>query len=1041
MKKKLLIIILVFLGRTVYGQNDWENPKVFQEHREEARASFYSYSSLETALLDNPKNDPYIKCLNGMWKFHYTSKGTDNNLNFQAEDFDASHWDEIPVPGNWEMYGYGYPNYVNAGYPFSENPPLIPNSENSIGAYITHFNIDKPWTDREVYIYLGAVKSGYYLWINGKQVGYNQDSKLPAEFNITPYLKEGRNKLAVKVFQFTDGSYLEDQDFWRLSGIQRDVFLFAKPKTHITDFFAKSLLDATYSNGVFNLEVALKNTDLKTTSDLKLGYKVLNQAGEVVLFDQAITSVKKRKIKTLTFSGEIPNVKKWSAETPNLYTLVLELSDASGQLIEATSIKIGFRTSEIEDGQLLINGKPILIKGVNRHEHNPDYGHVVNKADMLADIRAMKAYNINAVRTCHYPDDPLWYKLCDEYGLYVYDEANIESHGIGYKPEKTLANKKEWQPAHVERIENMIKRDKNHASIIVWSMGNEAGTGINFLAGYKAAKVLDSSRPVHYERAERLTDIKERHTDIVAHMYASIDWVANKWLGKDSERPFIWCEYSHAMGNSTGNFKEYWDLVRGHRQLQGGFIWDWMDQGLTKYDKNGDKFWAYGGFFEPEGVYHDNNFCFNGLVDPDLKPHPAVYEVKKVYQNINFKAVNLSEGKISIENDFFFKDLKEYMLRWELIDNGKVLQTGTLQTLEVGPQEKNTLTLNITDFKKEAGHEYFLNVYALQAKATEMIPFGHIVASEQLAYGDFKDFKAENHAVINEIQLKETAESIQVIGSNFTIAVAKNTGELISYKWNHYELMETPLKPDFWRAPTDNDYGNKMQKRCAVWKNVMKDVVLKDIDFKQISNTKVTIQTTLILPTVEGEIDLVYTVQGNGQLDVNYTFEAKKSDLPEIPRIGMVFRMPKAFDNLKYYGRGPWENYTDRKTAAFVGIYSSKVSEQYFPYGRPQENGHKTDTRWLSLTNQTGLGMHVLADNELLEFSTLHHSVSDFDSGEKKRLLTPNDIVKRDFVEVHIDHKMMGVGGDTSWGAKPHKPYMYYANKPYQFGFSILIKH
>ncbi|MEJ2418619.1 MAG: glycoside hydrolase family 2 TIM barrel-domain containing protein [Exilibacterium sp.] len=693
----------------------------------------------------------------------------------------------------------------------------------------------------------------------------------------------------------------------------------------------------------------------------------------------------------------------------------------------------------MKGGQLLVNGQPILIKGVNRHEHNPDYGHVVNKNDMLADIRAMKAYNINAVRTSHYPNDPLWYKLCDKYGLYVYDEANIESHGIGYKPENTLANKSEWKAAHVARIENMIKRDKNHPSVIVWSMGNEAGTGINFLAGYKAAKVLDESRPVHYERAERLTDIKERHTDIVAHMYAPIDWVA-KWLGQDSERPFIWCEYSHAMGNSTGNFKEYWDLVHKHKQLQGGFIWDWMDQGLTKYDKSGEKFWAYGGFFEPEGVHHDNNFCFNGLVDPDLKPHPGVYEVKKVYQNINVEAVNLSEGKVSVKNDFFFKDLNDYILRWELLDNGAAIQTGSLKPLGVSPQTKKTLTLNINDFKREAGHEYFLNIYMLQAKATEMISFGQIVASEQLAFGDFKDFKAQNLAAINNIELKETENEVYAIGSNFTITVSKKTGALTSYKLNHYELIENPLKPSFWRAPTDNDYGNKMQERCSVWKDAINHVTLKDIDVKQISETKISIQTTLALPTVEGEIDLAYTVVGNGQLDVSYKFEAKKANLPEIPRIGMEFRMPKAFDNLKYYGRGPWENYSDRKTAAFVGLYQSKVSEQYFPYGRPQENGHKTDVRWLSLTNQTGLGISVVAHNEPLEFNALHNSVDDFDSGKKKQLLTPNDVAERNFVEVHIDHKMMGVGGDNSWGAKPHKPYMYYSDKPYQYSFSIILK-
>ncbi len=1035
MKPFILFIIALSFFQISFSQNDWENPEIFQQNREKARASFFSYSTLEKAKGDKPENEVYIKCLNGKWKFNFTDHSDQGIPNFQNIGFDDSKWDEIPVPGNWEMYGYGYPHYTNVVYPFKSNPPFIQDSQNSVGSYITYFEVDGNWLNREVYIQLGSVKSGYYLWINGKKVGYNQDSKLPAEFNITPYLKEGTNKLAVKVFKFTDGSYLEDQDFWRLSGIQRDVYLYARPKIHISDFFAKALLDANYENGEFSLETDIKNTT-KKASNLKLQYQILDADGNNVLSKETSLKSNPSSIHTVSFTGEIPKVNTWSAENPYLYTLLLNLEDNKGKTIEATSIKLGFRTSEIKGGQLLVNGKPILLKGVNRHEHNQNYGHVVNEENMLADIKMMKLNNINAVRTSHYPNDPLWYKLCDQYGLYIYDEANVESHGIGYNPKNTLANKPEWKAAHVERILNMVERDKNHPSIIVWSMGNEAGTGPNFLEAYKAIHARDKNRPVHYERAEKETDITEHHTDIISNMYAPIDWVANRWVGTDAERPFIWCEYSHAMGNSSGNFKEYWDLVRNNRQIQGGFIWDWMDQGLVKYNEEGTKFWAYGGYFEPEGVYNDGNFCFNGLVNPDLTPHPGLFEVKKVYQNIHFKNLNISEGTITIMNEHFFNDLNNYLIHWDLIENGKVVQTGRFEPTGLSPQTEKEFSLGLKDFKAKNGREYFLNIYAVQGKDTYMIPFGHMVASEQFALSTFEKMFVKP-TTSSKMMLKDTNEAILITGENFTANVSKKTGAITSYKLNNYELMNDPLVPTFWRAPTDNDFGNKMPQRAEVWKEVMKNATVESVTSKTVSPSELSVNTTLKLPTVEGEIEINYSIYSDGTITVNYKFEAKKTDLSEIPRIGMVFRMPKEFNNLQYYGRGPWENYIDRNTGAFVGLYQSKVAEQYVAYGRPQENGHKTDTRWLRLTNQSGLGFNIQANEQPFEFNALHHSTEDFDSGKKKLLKSPADIKERDFVEVHLDHKMMGVGGDDSWGSRPHKPYMYYSDKVYNYSFTI----
>lgn len=1034
MKQLILVIFIIILSQNLFCQNDWENPEIFQHNREKAHATFYPYSSIDNALQNNPTEEEYIRFLNGKWKFEYASTASKRNLEFFKLDFDDSKWDEIPVPGNWEMYGYGYPVYTNARYPFDKNPPFINESQNAVGSYITYFDMSEKWKDRDIYIQLGSVKSGFYIWVNGEKVGYSQGSKLPSEFDITSYLKTGKNKIALQVFKFTDGSYLEDQDFWRLSGIQRDVILFARTNTHINDFFAKASLDKNYQKGVFNLDVAIKNNSPKNNKDYTLKYQILDSNGKEISANQSVFTVDK-KTTDISFNTEIPDVNKWSAEDPNLYKLVLILTDKKGELIEATSTNIGFRTSEIKDGQLLVNGKPILLKGVNRHEHNDVYGHVVNEQNMIADIRTMKQFNINAVRTSHYPNDPTWYKLCDEYGMYLYDEANIESHGMGYNPENTLANKPEWKAAHVERMVNMVERDKNHPSVIVWSMGNEAGTGPNFLAGYKAIHSLDNSRPVHYERAEKQTEITEKHTDIIGNMYARIEQIKNEYIGKDNERPFIWCEYSHAMGNSNGNFKEYWDLVYANRQLQGGFIWDWVDQGIAKYDTSGNKYWAYGGHFEPEGVHNDGNFCMNGVVNPDMTPHPGLYEVKKIYQNINFKSVDVSKGKIGIKNDQFFKNLDNYSIKWELVSNGVVQKSGFFKPLGIEAQSEKEFTIKLPDLDKNT--ECFLNLYAMNDIGDGLIPFGHIVASEQFGLTDYKPSK-DDDTFKYPIQIIDNAEHISVSGDNFTTRISKKSGALTSYILNGAELIKEPLVVDFWRAPTDNDFGNKLPTRADVWRQAANNMQLKNLTSEKVSESEMAVNTTYEIPEVEGAVTINYTIKGNGEITVNYSFEAKKNDLPEIPRIGLKLKLPKEFNNLSYYGRGPWENYIDRNTSAFVGLYNSKVADQYFAYNRPQENGHKTDVRWLTLKNQSGVGLKFEGNNNVLEFNALHNSTSDFDPGEKKLLRTTADITEKDFVELHLDYKMMGVGGDNSWGAKPHDPYMYYADKTYKFSFTII---
>lgn len=1029
----LFLMVLIAISMSVNGQNHWENPEIFEVNKEEARASFIPFENIEKALDNQVTESAYIKSLNGNWKFNYVPKASQRPLDFYKANYDLSGWGTIPVPANWELHGHGFAQYNNIKYPFEKNPPYINEDYSPVGSYVTFFTLPDDWNDREIFIYLGAVKSGFDIWINDEKVGYSQDSKLPSEFNITPYVKPGSNKVSVQVFQFTDGSYLEDQDFWRLSGIQRDVYLLARPKTYIRDFFAKAGLDEIYENGMFQLEVEIANT-LETDISPEIECILLDAQGRELSKGLAPMNISGNTIKSQKFASFLPKIKKWSAETPNLYTLLLILGDQN-KVIEATSIQVGFRTSEIKGGQLLVNGKPILIKGVNRHEHNPYHGHVVNRKTMIKDIETMKRLNINAVRTSHYPNDPLWYTLCDQYGLYVFDEANIESHGMGYNPEHTLANVPEWKEAHVSRVMNMIERDKNHPSVIVWSMGNEAGTGPNFLESYKAAQNYDDTRPIHYERAEKMTEVKERHTDIIGNMYMPIPEVQQLYEA-EQERPFIWCEYSHAMGNSNGNFKEYWDLVYSHPQIQGGFIWDWMDQGLMKYDKQGQPFWAYGGHFEPEGVFNDGNFCLNGLVNPDWTTHPGAMEVKKIYQNIHFKQLDLTADQIIIHNDNFFKNLDDYLITWELLEDGNTAQRGWFNPTDISPQEQKTFPLNINKVNIKEGREYVLNLHAKRIGNSGLVPLGFILAEEQFVLSPYQ-FEDNGNEAPGKLRVTESPNLLQLSGSGVDITFSKESGLLTSYQIAQSELIKQALAPTFWRAPTDNDFGNDMPKRCKPWKTAFNNGNLANFSYQEKSGSEVLIKTKYELGAVNSELDIYYTVNSLGEITVDYLFVPKNNELPEIPRIGMKMQLERSLDSLQYYGKGPWENYVDRNKSAMIGHYKSKVADQYYPYIRPQENGHKTQVRWLSLTNPSGLGIKVSAIYTPFEFNALHYATSDLDPGEMKTGRRYNQLKEGDFVELHIDHKMMGVGGDNSWGAKPHEQYRYYPDKNYNYRFKL----
>ncbi|HMA63094.1 MAG TPA: glycoside hydrolase family 2 TIM barrel-domain containing protein, partial [bacterium] len=705
------------------GGHDWHNPKVFDINKIDPHATMMPFADIASAIENNRKESPFYKSLNGIWKFNWVKKPSDRPQNFYKTNFDVANWDDIEVPSNWELKGYGVPIYVNQPYAFSPNsrpdPPEIPHDYNPVGSYRRKFRVPNNWDGRQVFLHFGAVKSAMYLWINGQKVGYSQGSKTPAEWDITKYVNKGDNVLAVEIYRWSDGSYLECQDFWRISGIQRDVYLYSTPKVRIKDFFAKSTLDKNYEDGKLDLEVDLYNHFKNEKKDISLEVQLFND-GEIVYQDSR--GCKLTQEKKINFSTTVKETLKWTAETPNLYSLVLILKK-DGEIIETVGAKTGFRTVEIKDGQFLVNGQPVLVKGVNRHEHDPVNGHVISRASMRKDIELMKRYNINTVRTAHYPDDPYWYELCDKYGLYVINEANIESHGMGYG-EESLAKDSEWMEAHLDRNVRMVERDKNHPSIVTWSMGNEAGNGVNFKKIYEWIHQRDGTRPVQYERAGLDTN-----TDIFCPMYASVDYI-EKYGSEKQERPLILCEYAHAMGNACGSLSDYWEATRNSKYLQGGCIWDWVDQGILQHDQNGEKYFAYGGDLGPEGVPSDNNFCINGLVRPDRMITPKLKEARHVYQSIWVDLVNgFTEHKIKINNEYSFTNLKKYNIEWKIMENGKTIQQGEIDPVNVQALQSKVVELPVEEFDKVPGYEYFLNVNFSTTKAENLLKKGHQVAN------------------------------------------------------------------------------------------------------------------------------------------------------------------------------------------------------------------------------------------------------------------------------------------------------------------------
>lgn len=1025
MKRQLLTCCLAMCSLATMAQHDeWKNPEINAVNRAPMHTNYFAYSSSEEAAKADKENSSNFMTLNGIWKFNWVKNADARPTDFYRTDYNDKGWGQMKVPGVWEMNGYGDPIYVNVGYAwrsqYKNNPPYVPIENNHVGSYRKEIIIPAEWSEKEIFAHFGSVTSNMYLWVNGKYVGYSEDSKLEAEFNLTKYLKPGKNLIAFQVFRWCDGTYLEDQDFFRYSGVGRNCYLYSRNKKYIQDIRVTPDLDSNYTNGTLNVALNLNGSG---TVELNL----TDPAGKSVATAQVNGNGQKSVVM------DVSNPEKWTAETPNLYTLTATLKNGSNTL-EVIPVKVGFRKIELKGGQILVNGQPVLFKGADRHEMDPDGGYVVSRERMLQDILRMKQLNINAVRTCHYPDDNLWYDLCDQYGIYVVAEANIESHGMGYGKE-TLAKNPSYKKAHMERNQRNVQRGYNHPSIIFWSLGNEAGYGPNFEQCYTWIKNEDKTRAVQYEQAGT-----NEFTDIFCPMYYDYD-ACKKYSEGNIDKPLIQCEYAHAMGNSQGGFKEYWDLIRKYPKYQGGFIWDFVDQSNHWKNKDGIDIYGYGGDFNKYDA-SDNNFNDNGLISPDRRPNPHAHEVGYFYQSIWTTPGDLSKGEIKVYNENFFRDLSAYYMEWQLLANGEVMQTGVVQDLNVAPQQTATLKLNLNTEKVCPCKELLLNVtYKLKAAET-LMPAGSTVAYDQLTIRPYtakalelKNQKASNLDIVVPVIKDNDHNYLIVEGENFIIEFNKHNGYLSRYEADGMQLLNpgAQLTPNFWRAPTDNDYGAGLQHRYAVWKNPG----LKLTSLKQsIENEQAIVQAEYEMKAVKGKLFLTYVINNEGAVKVTQKMEAGKEEkVSDMFRFGMQMQMPENFNKVEYYGRGPVENYADRNHSTLIGKYRQTVAEQFYPYIRPQETGTKTDLRWWRVLNISGNGLQFVGDAPF-SASALNYSIESLDDGVQKDQRHSPEVAKAPFTNLCIDKVQMGLGCVNSWGTLPLEKY----RVPYQdYEFSFIL--
>lgn len=1020
---------------------DWENEQVIERNKEPPRATSWPYPDRARALQATGTATPYLQSLNGAWQFHWVPTPDQRPADFYQPDYDVSDWKTIPVPGNWQCYGYGTPLYSNITYPFQVDPPRVMGepprqytnfaARNPVGSYRRAFTVPDAWQGRQVFLQFDGVDSAFYLWINGRQVGYSQDSRTPALFHVTPYLQAGENVAAVEVYTYSDGSYLEDQDFFRLSGIYRDVTLWSAADLHIRDFFVHTELDEPCRDATLRVEVEVRNM-ADQPQGFSIGAELLDAAGRTVFADLTAdgqTAADGRV--TVTLSKPVANPAKWSAEQPNLYRLLLSLKDAAGQVVEVTTCNVGFRRVEIKDGLLLVNGQRVYLKGVNRHEHEPATGHTVSVESMVRDIHLMKQLNVNAVRTSHYPNDPRWYDLCDRLGLYVIDEANIESHGMGYG-DKSLAKDPAWKEAHLDRTRRMVERDKNHPSIIIWSLGNEAGNGVNFDATYDWTKQRDPSRPVQYERAER-----DRNTDIYCPMYATIEHMV-EYAKQNPTRPLIQCEYAHAMGNSVGNLQDYWDAIEAYPSLQGGFIWDWVDQALladVPEPRDGfvpwrrqERYFAYGGDFGDQP--NDGNFCCNGVIHPDRSLNPHAWEVKKVYQHVKVHAEDLAAGKVRVQNKYFFTNLNEFEARWVLRRDGREVHAGSPGRLDIPPQASQTVTLALPEPPQDGG-EYFLTVSFALPEARPWAPAGHVVAWDQFLIPWKQGESAGLSGAGAAPEWKTTDERLLVTGEGFAAAIDRTSGELVSYRTGGAELLAAPLAPSFWKVPNDNQMRSRYMQQTQAWRTAAAQRKLVGLETADVGDL-FQVTARYRLPAVDAGYQVLYRFARDGRIGVETVYEPGAGKPTLLPRFGVTWAMPRDYDRIAWYGRGPHETYWDRQSGGEIAVYESEVDDMVFPYVRSQDTGNRTEVRWMTLTNRDGAGLRIEGPLPLCA-SAWPFTIADLEAASH-----PYALPRRDFNTVFVDERLHGVGGDNSWGALTHPQYTLPGDRPYRLRFTIV---
>ncbi|WP_416349500.1 glycoside hydrolase family 2 TIM barrel-domain containing protein [Proteiniphilum sp.] len=1079
----------------------WQDVNVVKVNKEYPRTQFMTYDNKSEALTIPFEKSKYYLSLNGTWKFYFVDSYKQLPENITDSIINLAGWKDIKVPGNWEIQGFGTPIYVNHPYEFVERDPqtrypkmeapYLP-EQNPVGVYRREIDIPEDWNGREIFLTIDGAKSGVYVFINGKEVGYSEDSKTAAEFRINSHVKPGKNSLVLKIFRWSTGSYLEAQDFWRISGIERDVFLWSQPKTSLRDFRVTSTLDDSYRNGILELETTVSNYQ-SGASHADVSYELLDPSGKVVASETKPIAVQSHGENSIRFRAQLPNVATWTSEQPHLYKLLITVKKKGESATEVVPYPVGFRRFEIKavktgeriDRLFLVNGQPIKLKGVNIHETNPETGHYVTEELMLKDFELMKLHNINSVRLSHYPQSRRFYELCNEIGLYVYDEANIESHGLYYS-ERSLAKHPEWEQAHMDRTVNMFERNKNQPSIFIWSLGNEAGNGINFFHTYKYLKDQERSlmnRPVNYERA-----LWGFNSDMYVPQYPSAAWLEE--IGKaGSDRPVIPSEYSHAMGNSNGNIDLQWEAIYKYPNLQGGYIWEWVEHGLLKEDEKGNKFWAYGGDYGTD-MGSDGNFVCDGVVDPARNPHPAMAEIQYVHQNFAFEAIDLEKGVFRVINRQYFSNTDNYSFRYIITEDGATVAEGELN-ISLLPQQTTEVTIPVNNLQSIPGAEYFVNFDVVQKEAQSLVPAGYIVAIEQFklpistpkqSYTESKNRPA--------LKVDQNENILRVSSPHLQFLFDKKKGMVTSYKveGKEYFNKDFGIQPNFWRGPNDNDYGSGNPHRLQVWKESSKDFNVTDVKSYP-EGKNIVVETTYLLAA--GNLYTVkYNIYPSGIVKVNVQFHStdmeetevvaseatltatfspqasaarKASSTLSVPRIGVRFRLPVSMNNIEYFGRGPGENYVDRASGSKVGIYSTTAEDMYVAYSRPQENGHRTDTRWVTLTG--GKGRLLIVADSTIGFNALRNSVEDFDSEENKnrpyqwnnfsseeiasrsdeeaknkrpRQTHINDIIPRDFVEVCIDMKQQGVAGYNSWGARPLPEYSIPANQDYTWGFTLV---